>query len=812
MGTQLVWDKIGKVCVYLLFGLVPVFFLPLTALPVVENKAMLAGVLALIGFGAWLAKILSTGKFSIPRTRFFLVMAAFFVIAGISTFLSKSANVSLWGNPTSPDSYFNFIIYGLALLLVPIFLNETRDLIRALLAFSISLFALSLYSLLQFFGVFVLPLDFTKNVAFNPIGTVQSLAIFLGSGLVMVIALLTSFKLSQLLKIVFAAGAVVLSLILIFVNFNYVWLGILFAAALVVSWQIMHSRDSGEGQAKLAPKFGLTLVLMVIVAILFFVRPPISAVVRLPAEVRPSFSATLQIAQDTLSVGMKQALLGSGPATFLYEYLAHRSPDLNATAFWGVRFVQGFATMPTLLVTTGVLGLASVLFMFGFFIWVGFRGVAALSRKKSSAERIALISFVSFLFLLLSWFFYPANFSIMLFTFLFAGMVISSLRIGDAIGSFEVSILASPQRTFLGSLVIIVLIVAVIVGVYWQGQKYVASLLHTAGVTAYNKDQNLDRALSKIGLAVNFDASKDSYWRTFAQLLSLRAREVLNAQDVAASELQQRYQVVLQGMIQAGQRGIDANPLDPLNWRQLGVIYEDNIAIVGGADRFAVTNYEKAASQNPQNPAEYMNVARAYVRASDSLQAQITRLSQGRDAAVNKEEIAKAKAEREDKLEKSLEALAKSISLKADYAPAHFLSSQVYERQGNRALAIEKSVEARDLNPLDTGVGYQLGLLYYLDNQVGKAQEEFGRVVRLSENFSNARYFLGLTHDKLGNKRAAIEQFEKVAELNPENSEVKRILENLRAGKEALANVVPPPQSRIETPVEERGGEVEEEL
>jgi tetratricopeptide (TPR) repeat protein len=336
--------------------------------------------------------------------------------------------------------------------------------------------------------------------------------------------------------------------------------------------------------------------------------------------------------------------------------------------------------------------------------------------------------------------------------------------------------------------------------------------MHTAGVTAYNKGQNLDRATQKIGLAVNLDASRDSYWRTFAQLLSLRAQEVLNTKDLTASELQQRYQVALQGMIRAGQRSIDANPLDPLNWRQLGAIYEDNIAVVGGADGFAVQNYEKAVSQNPQNPAEYMNIARAYVRAADALQAQVARLSQGKDAAANKEEIAKVKAEREDRLAKSLEALGKSISRKADYAPAHFLSSQVYERQGNRALAIEKSVEARDLNPFDTGVGYQLGLLYYLDNQTGKAREELERIVRLSENFSNARYFLGLSYDKLGNTQAAIEQFEKVAELNPENSEVRKILENLRAGKEALANVVPPPQSRIETPVEETGGEEETEL
>jgi len=315
MLKQLNWDQVGRACIYLLFGLVPVFFLPLTAVPVAENKTFLAGVLVLAAFGAFLAQTLNTGKFSLPKTKLWFVLAGFFVVAGISTFLSSSPQVSFWGGGVSPDSFFNFAIYGFALFLTPLFLRETRELIRALLFFSASTFVIALYSLLQFFGVFVIPLDFTKQVSFNPIGTVQALSIFLGSGLVMIVALLTSFKLSGAIKMIFALGGVLLALILIFVNFSYVWLGILLASALVASWQIMHSRKSGAeagdgGSPSLAPKFSLPLILMVIVAILFFVQPPISSIVQLPAEVRPSLAATLDIAQGTLSASPRQAVLG----------------------------------------------------------------------------------------------------------------------------------------------------------------------------------------------------------------------------------------------------------------------------------------------------------------------------------------------------------------------------------------------------------------------------------------------------------------------------------------------------------------------
>jgi tetratricopeptide (TPR) repeat protein len=58
--------------------------------------------------------------------------------------------------------------------------------------------------------------------------------------------------------------------------------------------------------------------------------------------------------------------------------------------------------------------------------------------------------------------------------------------------------------------------------------------------------------------------------------------------------------------------------------------------------------------------------------------------------------------------------------------------------------------------------------------------------VKLAENYSNAMYFLGLTYDKLGDKQKALEQFQKVSDLNPDNADVKKIVSNLQAGKKAL--------------------------
>ena len=51
-------------------------------------------------------------------------------------------------------------------------------------------------------------------------------------------------------------------------------------------------------------------------------------------------------------------------------------------------------------------------------------------------------------------------------------------------------------------------------------------------------------------------------------------------------------------------------------------------------------------------------------------------------------------------------------------------------------------------------------------------------------------------------------EFERIQALNPDNQEVKTILQNLRTGRRALANISPPepePAERKEPPVKDSG-------
>lgn len=66
------------------------------------------------------------------------------------------------------------------------------------------------------------------------------------------------------------------------------------------------------------------------------------------------------------------------------------------------------------------------------------------------------------------------------------------------------------------------------------------------------------------------------------------------------------------------------------------------------------------------------------------------------------------------------------------------------------------------------------------------AKDELEKAIILNPNYSNALYSLGLVYDALGQKDKAITEFTKVQQLNPQDTNISKILANLKAGLPAL--------------------------
>ena len=539
---------------------------------------------------------------------------------------------------------------------------------------------------------------------------------------------------------------------------------------------------------------------------LLFIPSPLSKLVQTPIGVSPSFGATLNIALTNLKAG--HYLLGSGPNTFGYIFNLYKPGGINQTIFWSTAFNSGASAMTSWVGTIGILGILAILVLIVAFIWTGVKGMAIRSASRSSLMSearpfgAAQAIFVSVSFLFIMWFLYIANFTVMVFAFWGMGLFLAAsmffvkelrtwnLELSEAPSSKlqapstfkEIRIFTSPPKTFLFSLLIVGLMVSVVVGIYFETNRYVAEIY-------FSKALSTNSGQADYASAIQFWQYDERYFQSLSQTIFFQLNDLLAKKDLPQETLRAQFQNITTNAISAARQAQGLNPQNPFNGVLLGNIYENLIPFIADAANFALSAYSGAVSLDPQNPSNYLALARVEI-------------AQANLATSNKQQA----TEINGYLDKAASNLDKSLQLKSDYAPARFLLVQVYDRQGKLADAIKKAEELVMLNNTDVGALFQLGFLYYKNSQFDQSKLVLEKTVELSPNYSNARYFLGLIYDRNGDKTSAITQFTQIESLNPDNSEIKLILKNLKANKPALFGIAPPaqaPQSRSEAPVQE---------
>ncbi len=576
-----------------------------------------------------------------------------------------------------------------------------------------------------------------------------------------------------------------------------------------------------------------------------------------PAEVSPSFKTTWNVSKLVMSEGPKTFLLGSGPATFGLEWDLYKDPAVNQTLFWHVRFNQGFSWVSTLLSTVGIIGVSLfIIFLLSAFV-IFARGILSEESgpksdsaevSDSSATAFASGALVGFSALGIISFLYPANLAHLLLLFSFAGVLsfflsrdevkdkegvtlnearsinseqaqdVRSDVLGQVRGRMvsqakawlkktKAGTLKSMERIFnrtvrfesqwalfLSSLIIVFLLSLGIAAFYWEVNRLRAALSAEAGVRAMTSG-DLDGAISKFERAIGFESKNVAYYGFMIQVRIERVRRLI-ARANAGENVQQEFQQEINRAQETIQTATSLHPEEFTLWRARGALYEVVIPFIPGSERLSADSYRRAIDLSPFTPTTYVDFGRAALAFAD-----ITALRMNQASAQDRKvfEVLRLEA-----LKEAERTLTKAAEIKPDFAPAHFLLSQVAIRAGDLQSAIRSTENAKLSAPFDVGVAFQLGLLYYQANDLNRAQAEFERAVSINENYSNARYFLGLIYDRKGEKARAIGEFERVLALNPGNQEVIQILVNLREGRGALENIVPPakpPEERREPPV-----------
>ena len=205
------------------------------------------------------------------------------------------------------------------------------------------------------------------------------------------------------------------------------------------------------------------------------------------------------------------------------------------------------------------------------------------------------------------------------------------------------------------------------------------------------------------------------------------------------------------------------------NWIALGRVYEALAQLrTTNAYENALVAYSKAAELNPNTPEIFLARARLEVVRGE--------------------------------FDKAREEIGKALAQKSDYTAAILLLAQIEIATGNTNDAIDSLFAAAKVSPTNPVIFFQLGFLEYSVKNYQVATAALEQAVSLVDNYSNARYFLGLAYYYYERPADAIVQFERIAELNPDNAEVKQILENLKGGKDPLTGAPPPPPEKRQTP------------
>jgi tetratricopeptide (TPR) repeat protein len=128
----------------------------------------------------------------------------------------------------------------------------------------------------------------------------------------------------------------------------------------------------------------------------------------------------------------------------------------------------------------------------------------------------------------------------------------------------------------------------------------------------------------------------------------------------------------------------------------------------------------------------------------------------------------------------------KVLELKPEFSEAYVALSQVYEATGRQPEALEVLIQGVAANESDSGLQYDLGVLYFNAKRGEEAEAAFRKVAALDEENFKVHYLLGTLALNRGDAEGAVSQLETYLSKAPEDAEdvatARALLETLEKG------------------------------
>jgi cytochrome c-type biogenesis protein CcmH/NrfG len=433
---------------------------------------------------------------------------------------------------------------------------------------------------------------------------------------------------------------------------------------------------------------------------------------------------------------------------------------MNTNFAWNVRFNRPLGTMLDLLVGWGFLGSVAfvvvILLALGLILQVGVVRPAQLARTRTSgsiggraAELLQMFWSLTAVWCTLFITLFLANFTTTLWvlfwsSFALLAVVARFILKGEEARPVTISLEVSPQYSFLSSFLSILAFGVVVVSGITLGRFYWGEVRYAQGLRAIGRGA-VEVAVVEFGKSIVLNPYRTQYHLVLA-------RTFLQQAITAAGIPQPNVPLITASVgraVNEAREATDRSPNNAAAWDTLAAMYANARAVAGNALEWEIGALARTAELEPTNPTLRFRLAAAYV-------------------AQNK--LSEAK--------KELEA---ALTLKPDYVDAFMLMARVHEVEGNLDAAVLRAGDAVRFAPNSVEALYEFGRLSYnrgTPDDFARAEQIFQVILQVDPNYVNALFSLGLLAERRGEVRHALNLYRRVAELAPQNAEIR---ERIRA-------------------------------
>ena len=432
--------------------------------------------------------------------------------------------------------------------------------------------------------------------------------------------------------------------------------------------------------------------------------------------------------------------------------------------------MSGSSFLSSSLATTGVLGLVSIIALL-IVLLSQYRKVF-YGEQSTGDNTIIKASFLGAVYLWTHIVLYTPGIFIFTIAFIFTGLFLASLVNASKMNTVNIDLSRKTKTAFVSMLVAIALLCGSAYAIYFFVQKFLAIKNYSQAISIFEKTGDINKTKEKLTKAVNAD-KQDEYYRALSELSIVYLGQVIADKSLAEDKAISLFKEWLGFAVSYAQEAVKINPADSANWMQLGRVYESVVPLkIDKAEEAAIGTYVEAFKVSPLDPSPIVASARIAFQVK--------------------------------KIDEARKHIQSALALKPDLTDALFMLSQIEAQAGNLKEAILRAEQSAISSPNNPGILFQLGLFNYQNKTFDNAGLALESAIKISPEYANARYFLGLVYDKQGKRDKAIEQFEAIQKTNPDNQEIKKILSNLINKKSALTETEPPaPEKRKNLPVSE---------